>query len=254
MGINLLPIILIIIIVLVLAYQMTKSNNQKAAFVIKRNVHFKLVAFFIVFLIMTTVVTEIFYSKINSATPPDKIENHYDEEYNSSIPLEETENYHEEYNSIEYQIMNHEDIDSDLLLEKRTHPAGQTLTIQWEHDFYEGNSPFIYIERKQTGDQRIEEFLYKPLLIVDDYDFSNAVDVTKPIWTDNKMTIPEKAINDTTVATFFYDAGLIQQLMKSRQLQSTGYSSEYRAPIIHLKIPAELEIVDSDEDYLYFVD
>ena len=134
--------------------------------------------------------------------------------------------------------LNHEAIDPALLLEKRIHPAGQTLTIQWENDqIPDGPSPFIYIERKESGDQTIEEFLYKPLLIVDNYDFSNSIVVAKPVWAENKMTIPKKQINGTTNATFFYDATLLQQLTKNRHLQSSGYSSEYRSLIIHLKIP-----------------
>jgi hypothetical protein len=80
------------------------------------------------------------------------------------------------------------------------------------------------------------------------------MDVTIPIWTDNKMTIPEKPINEKTIATFFYDANLLQQLMKNRILQDNGHFSEYRGLIIHLKIPADLEIIDSNEDFLNFVD
>ena len=80
-------------------------------------------------------------------------------------------------------------------------------------------SPFVYIERKQTGDQTIEEFIYKPLFIVDEYDFSNALDIAKPVWTENTMTLPKKPVGDTTIATFFYDAALLQQLTKNRQFQ-----------------------------------
>jgi hypothetical protein len=256
MGINVLPILLIIIIVLVLAYQMTKSENQKVTFVVQRNLHFKLVAFFIVFLILTTVIAELFYSKINSATSPHKVESQYDEGYNPTTPYEESGNHHysEAYISIEDQIMNREAVDQDLLLEKRTHTAGKSLTIQWLHNPYEGHSASVYIERKETGDQTIEEFIYKPLLVVDGYDFANFMDVTIPIWTDNKMTIPEKPINEKTIATFFYDANLLQQLMKNRILQDNGHFSEYRGLIIHLKIPADLEIIDSNEDFLNFVD
>ena len=232
------PISLIVVIFILGNYAMN-PKNQKSAFTISRRTHYKLFVFFIVFLLMATVIAEIFDSKINSAPPLEKVENN-----RNNVG----------FDSIDNQIVNHEAVDPALLLEKRTHPAGQTLTIQWEQNPYEGNSPFIYIERKQAGDQTIEEFLYKPLLIVDNYNFSNAVDVTKPIWTENTMTIHKNAMNETTLATFFYDAALLQQLTKKRQLQSNGYSSEYRSTIIHLKIPADLEIVDTNEDFLYFID
>ena len=240
MGISLIPILLIAVI-LMLGYRALKPKNQKrSAFVISRRTHYKILAFFIAVLIIATVITEIFISKINSATPLEKVEYHSNEEFNS----------------IDTQIVNHEAVNPDLLLEKRIHPAGQTLTIQWDNDPYSGSgpTPFIYIERKEAGDQTIEEFLYKPLLIVDDYDFSNAIDVAKPIWTENKMTIPHQSINDTMNATFYYDAYLLQQLTKNRHQQSSGYSSEYRTLTIYLKVPADLKIVDTDEDYIYFVD
>ena len=240
--VTLLPILLIVII-LVLGYHAIKPKNQKrSAFVISRRTHYKLLAFFIAFLLLATVLTEIFISKINSATPLEKIDYHSNEYLNS----------------IDNQIVNHEAVDSTLLLEKRIHPAGQTLTIQWETNVQypgDGPTPFIYIERKEAGDQTIEEFLYKPILIVDDYDFSNSIDVVKPIWTENKLTIPQQSLNETLNATFFYDAALLQQLKKNQQQQSNGgYSSEHRSLIIHLKIPADLKIVDTNEDFLFFVD
>ncbi|WP_210470559.1 hypothetical protein [Sporosarcina sp. 6E9] len=237
MNIALVPII-IIVGILILGYRMMKQKNRKAAIIIGRNTHFKVLAIFIGVLFVSVVVTEVFYPKINSAAHPKKIER-YDEGY-----------------SIEDDIFNQKAIHSDLLLEKRTHPAGQTLTFRWENNPYEGSSPVIYIERKRSGDQTIEEFLYKPLLIVDDYDFSNYIDIAKPVWTKNTMTLPKKPRSersDTTIATSFYDAALLQQLMKNRQFQSNSFSSEHRSLIIHIKIPANLKIIDTDEDLLYFV-
>ena len=238
-NITLVPILFIVVIV-IFSYQMMKRKNQKSAIIIGRNTHFKILACYIAVLFTTLVFAEIFYSKINSASPPKKVEYHHGQDHNS----------------IDNQIMNHEPIDPDALIEKRTHPAGQTLSIQWAYDPYEDNSPFIYIERKQTGDQTIEEFIYKPLLIVEEYDFSNALDIAKPVWTDDTMTFPKSPVSDTTIATFFYDAALVQQLTKNPQFQTDdySYSSEYRSLIIHLKIPADLKIVDTDEDFLFFVD
>ena len=232
--------ILLIVVILILGFNAMKPENQKSAFVISRRTHYKLLAFFIAFLIMATVIAEIFNSKINSAIPLEKVGNNH---------------YNEEFDSIDNQIVNREAVDPALLLEKRTHPAGQSLTIKFENNHLsDGPTPFIYIERKEAGDQTIEEFLYKPLLIVDDYNFSNAIDVAKPIWTENKMTLPQQSINDIANATFFYDASLLQQLTKNRHLQSNGFSSMHRTLTIHLKIPADLQIVDTDEDYIFFIE
>ena len=74
---------------------MMKSKNQKSAFIIGRSTHFKILACFIAVLFVTMVIGEIFYSKINSATPPERIENHHAEQYDS----------------IDDQIINHKPVD-----------------------------------------------------------------------------------------------------------------------------------------------
>ena len=229
--------ILLMVIILLFGYQM--MNHKKGAIMIGRNIHFKIVVIFIAILIVTTVIAEAYHSKIDSAITPKVVENHY-----------------EAYYQIEDEIINHGSVDPDLLLEKRTHAAGKTLTIQWEDDSYENYHQSIYIERKAPGDQTIEEFIYKPILIANEFDFSQMVNTPKPIWSENKMFIPKKPVNNTITFTTYHDAALLQQLTKTQQLQSNdyGFSSEYRHLIIHLKIPADLEVVASDEGSLYFID
>ena len=137
------PISLIVIILILGNYAMN-PKNQKSAFTISRSAHYKLFVIFISFLIIATVIAETINSKINSATPPEKVESNY---------------YNEGFDSIDNQIVNHGPVDPALLLEKRTHPTGQTLMIQWAHDPYAGNSTFINIERKQPGAPTIEGYL-----------------------------------------------------------------------------------------------
>jgi len=225
------------VIILLFCYQM--MNRKKGAIMIGRNIHFKIVVIFIAALIVTTVIAEAYHSKIDSAMMPEIAKNQYEEFY-----------------SIEDKIINHEAVNPDLLLEKRTHLAGKTLTIQREDDSYENYHQSIYIERKAPGDQTIEEFIYKPMLIANEFDFSHVLNVPKPIWSENKMVIPKKPVNKTITFTSYHEVALLQQLTKTQQLQSNdyGFSSEYRHLIIHLKIPADLEVVASDEGSLYFID
>jgi len=147
-------------------------------------------------------------------------------------------------------------VDPDLLLEKRTHPAGKTLTIQWEDDSYGNYQQSIYIERKAPGDQTIEEFIYKPMLIANEIDFSHVLNVPKPIWSENEMVVPKNPVNNKIAFTSYHDAALLQQLTKTQQLQSNdyGFSSEYRPLIIHLKVPADLEVLYSEDESPYFID
>ena len=229
--------ILLMVIILLFGYQM--MNRKKGAITIGRNIHFKIVVIFIAALIVTTVIAEAYHSKIDSAITPKVVENHY-----------------EAYYQIEDEIINHGSVDPDLLLEKRTHAAGKTLTIQWEDDSYENYHQSIYIERKAPGDQTIDEFIYKPILIANEIDFSHVLNVPKPIWSENKMVIPEKPVNNKITFTSYHEVALLQQLTKTQQFQSNdyGFSSEYRPLIIHLKVPADLEVLYSEDESPFFID
>ena len=79
----LIPILLIATILILGYHAMKPKNHKKSAFVISRRTHYKILAFFIAFLIIATVIAEIFISKINSATPLERVESQYNDEFNS---------------------------------------------------------------------------------------------------------------------------------------------------------------------------
>lgn len=236
--VSLIPFVLLILIIILIS-QLRKPNkmmkSKKVTIRINRRTHFKLLFSFIGLLLVLTVTVELMGFWKKSATP---------------MPNADP-SFEEMAYSIGSQIMNREKVDPTFLFEKRTHPAGETLTIHRNDEEHYGTS--IYIERRSDNDKTIEEFLYRPLLFVDGYDFSQAVNVARPIWAVGSMTIPEPLKSDFTYVSF-HEAAFLSQLTKNKSNDISGFGSSSSSPIIHLKIPKDLKIIDTREDELIFID
>lgn len=231
--------ILILLFGLIGAYRMGRPMQPKTkrfSIQLNKSIHFKLLIGFTIFLILLTITSEFIASGKPLVVPPPQAD----------------PNFEEEIWEIENQIMNREQVDDSFLLEKRLHPAGDALVIQQSEDPFD--HPHIYIERKNKDDQTIEEFLYKPAIFIDNYDFSDRVKVATPVWDGNIVSFPQvkSKVNFIT----FEEARTLEQLTtsSSQQVISDGYSSTSRPLIIHLILPEGLEIIADDEDYLSFID
>ena len=238
----LVPFILIVIIFFLIygmknPNKVMKSKTNKVLIRIKRSTHFKILLAFIVLLIGLTIAVEIIVPRSQSATPIPKVDGPFYEFENSVYSLED-------------QIMNGEETDSALLFEKRTHLAEDTLTIERHNEQLDG--PYVYIERKSENDGTIEEALYKPILIVDDYNFSEKLDVTVPIWAGNLVTFPE-SIKVDIEHTNFQETTMLNQLTTKRFQASIsmGHGSMSRPLIVHLKVPKDLKIIDPWDEVFY---
>lgn len=231
------PLIVVFILQLNKPKKMMKSNTKKFAIRISKATHFKISIGFIVLLLVLSAISEFIGAGKESATP---------------IPKADA-NYEETFDLIDSQIMNDEPVDPNLLIEKRTHQVGDTLFIhnEEEEQFYETIT--IYIIRKSGDDQTVEEFIYKPLLIVNGYDFSQEFDMTMPVWDTDNMTIPKQKSNDITYTTF-QESIILNQLTKFKSSSNMGYDSALRTPIVYLKVPENLEIMSDYEDQLIFID
>ena len=219
--------------------KMMKSNTKKFAFRISKAAHFKILIGFLGLLLLLSAIGEFVGAGNRSVDP---------------APLADA-NFDLHLNSIDSQIFNRETVDPSLLVEKRTHSVGETLTIhnkEQNEDYSEG--PTIYIERKSGNDQTIEEFIYKQLLIEDGYDFSDKIHATTPIWTSDTMTLLENQKYDITY-TAFQEATFLNQLTKSKSYNKQGFGSFSGSPIIHLKIPQSLEVINEyEEEQLIYID
>lgn len=231
--------ILLLLLVLIGVYRMGRPMQPKTkrfSIQLNKSIHFKLLIGFTIILILLTITSEFIASGKPLVVPPPQAD----------------PNFEEEIWEIENQIMNQEQVDDSFLLEKRLHPAGDALVIQQSEDPFD--HPHIYIERKNKEDQTIEEFLYKPAIFIDNYDFSDRVKVATPVWNGDIVSFSQvkSKINFTT----FEEARTLEQLTtsSSQQVISDGYSSTSRPLIIHLILPEGLEIIADDEDYLSFID
>lgn len=203
---------------------------------LSKSTHFKMLIGFMALLVLLTIAAEFVASGKPLVTPPPKA----------------GPNFEEEIWEVSNQIMNSEKVDDALLLEKRIHPAGDALVIQHSAEPYD--DPHIYIERKNNNDdQTIEEILYKPAVLVDNYDFSDRLKIMTPVWDGNIVSFPQakSKINFIT----FEEATALKQLTAnaSQQLISEGGFSTSTPLIIHLIVPKDLEII-ADEDFISFID
>lgn len=213
-----------------------KSKTRNPFFKLNIRTHFKMLLAFMGLLILLTIAAEFIAPKERLVVLPPKADPYFEEEMHL----------------IEEQIMNREKVDDSFLLEKRVHPVGNALVIQQSEKIFD--NPQIYIERKNNDDQTIEEFIYKPALLIDDYDFSELVKVALPIWTDNTISFPteKSAINFVS----FGETTLLAQLTtsSSQLMMSDGYFSTARLPIVHLIVPDELEIIEGNEVYPFYIE
>ena len=229
-----------IILIGILIYRLRKPSTKPSSFSITRRTHFVVLSMFIALLVLLTIIAELM--------EPHKA---IDSPFSTMTPSPFVE---EPELSLDYKISNGEAVDSSLILEKRTHPAGKTLTIQRNHPSYEG--PYVYVERKSGSDQTIEEILYKPFLSVNDYDLSDTVNVTKPVWTADTVMLSAGYSYQLTYVTF-NDANLLNQLTQAGFQIDRGhsYGSTSRPLIMHLIVPEDLEIIDTHGDEsIYFIE
>ncbi|WP_156450349.1 hypothetical protein [Sporosarcina sp. HYO08] len=138
-------------------------------------------------------------------------------------------------------------VDSSFILDERQHTAGESLTIHHPHE-----NATIYVER--TKDQGIiKEIIYKPLLDINQYDFSESVKVAKPIWRNNELTIPEQPKNFIRYISY-HDSAVMNQLTTARGAGYNGFSSGYQTMVVHLTVPENVDIHLDSTDYVTFID
>jgi len=150
-----------------------------------------------------------------------------------------------DFTELNYDLVINESIHSPQFMEKRTHPAGDKLTIQNEYD-----GAYLYVERK-NDDGIIEELIFKPMLLVNKYDFSDKINIEKPIWQDSLITIPPQPFTEIQYAQF-YDTVILSQLTGSRYASSNSYATGQ--PIVHLIVPKNVEIEVSARSSVQYVE
>lgn len=136
------------------------------------------------------------------------------------------------------------------ILEKRTHEIGASLSISTND---EDSYPNITIEYKDVNDGLIEETIFKPQLVMDEYDLSDYFEYVLPKWTDDQVLflVPPSS----KVALISYDSAFLLKQFTSGPRESFGHSnsSMSRDIIVHLRVPKDLEIIADEHLYVDYV-
>lgn len=212
----------------------SRSKRLRKIFNVTSNVHFTILKSFIVLLLVMTIAVEWFYPSSEA----------------SHLPPKATESSFQD--SVFNNIIDGHKPDDSRLSEKRTHEVGNSLTI--EEIPYGNDHTDILIERKEVNDGVIEEFIYEPIFIFNDYNFSSTIGVTFPEWQEDTLTFLEEPALAFEFVSFETTAALNQLIDKDEvEYFSNNFSSSFSSPVIHLIVPKDLEIIDP-YDQVIFVD
>lgn len=137
-------------------------------------------------------------------------------------------------------------IDTSYILSERQYTVSESLSIHqpFEHVAF-------YIERTKDH-STVKEVIYKPLLDINHYDFSDHVKVEMPIWQDNEVTIPKQPKSIFRYISY-HDSALVNQLTTARGANFNGFSSGYQTMAIHLIVPEDVDIQFDSTDYVTFI-
>lgn len=142
-----------------------------------------------------------------------------------------------------------ESIDSSNILDKRTQIIGDILLMNAQG--YEINSTII-VERKSENDGLIEETLIKPLLLLDDYDFSNQLKYKIPEWTTDSVTFLEPPLTEITYTTY-QEAYLLSQFTHTSRQRNNSHHTSERQIAVHLLVPKDLIITADEHLYINYI-
>lgn len=226
--------LLLLLAVVAIVYFFGKSNKtsrKQTTINFNSRKHFALIIGYIIFLLAVLVTSEFVERQYPTSS--------------SSGELTEVDFTELHYNLSIGEV--DEVINSPQFIEKRTHQIGNTLNIQNEYD-----GTYIYIERKSTDDDIVEELIFKPMLQINGHDLSDKVKVAKPIWQDGLITLPKQPLTDIRYAQF-NDAILLNQLTytESRSSSYRGYGT--RSLVVYLLVPEGVEIEVSSESTIQYV-
>ncbi len=226
-------LLLLVIIALVNFFVISNKSTRKQPIVhFSRRLHFALIVGYIVFLLAMLITSEYVERQHPTSSSTDESTAVDFTELHSQLSIGKID----------------EIINSRQFIEKRTHQIGDTLNIQNEYD-----GTYIYIERKSTDNDIVEELIFKPMLQINGHDFSDKVKMAKPIWQDGLITIPKQPLTDIQYAQF-NDAILLNQMTftDSRSLSYRGYGT--RSLVVYLIVPEDIEIEVSSESTIQYVE
>lgn len=212
----------------------SRINRQRTIFNITSKFHFTVLYSFIGLLLMMTIAVELFYTSSEASDLP---------------PKASESTFHD---SVFTDIIDGNKPDQSMLVAERTHEIGDKLTIE---QLSLGNDrPDLLIERKEVNDGLIEEHIYKPFFIFNGLDLSNEIGITLPKWQADTITFVEEPAFEFEFV-FYENPAILNQFIGGEDVAyfSNHLSSTFSAPVIHLIVPRDLDIIDL-YDQAIFID
>ena len=107
----------------------------------------------------------------------------------------------------------------------------------------------VYIEKKQENDGEMDVFVYRPSLFVNEIDFSEILDSYEITKKENSLQI--------SVPTKDLHLSILSAPFPTRQLTGdsiTSHSSSSTEGIVYLRVPSNLQITNSNQVFLNYVE
>ncbi len=234
-ALALIPFLLIIVIFVLLMFG--KTFSRQGIFSINRKFHFIVAFSFIGVLFIMTILAELLYPTSQEIERPPHTEDTSPSRFQA-------------YNKIENDIIAGSRANSSLLVASRTHKVDEQLEITYSGEFYD--FPLIYVERSEEAENTIEEYVYKPFMFVNDYDYTDKLDIHLPTWGKDTMTI-SNMVDFNLNLTEYSDASLFKQFTSegNNSTFSSSFGSSSATPIIHLIVPKDLEVIAPFDDVMF---
>lgn len=133
--------------------------------------------------------------------------------------------------------------------------------LAWEKTYkHDGSQPLritssseqgtnVYVEKKPENDGEIDIFVYRPTLFVDDIDFSEILDSVD-------MTMKENSLH-ISVPTQDFRVSILNAPFPTRQLMGESiisHSSSSTVGTVYLRVPSDLQLTNSSQVFLNYVD
>ena len=125
------------------------------------------------------------------------------------------------------------------------HDESQPLRITSSNE----QGTHVYIEKKQENDGEMEVFVYRPTLFFNGIDFSEILDSYEITKKENSLQI--------SVPTKDLHLSILSSPFPTRQLTGnsiTSHSSSSTEGIVYLRVPSNLQITNSNQVFLNYVE
>lgn len=214
---------------IILIYRTKKTKQSTVSIQVNKRFHLGIIIAYISLLVVATVIAEMM-------------------EPNRAVSLSFEAASVESEEDIVYAISTGKEIDPSRVLVDRTHAIGDHLTIKTPEYGTE-----VYIKRKDVNDGKVEETIYAPIYLVNNYDFTKHITIIEPKWTNDSMVFqpqPFPVIEHVS----FHDNDLLNQFSDNNFDNFMSYGASSSGLVVYLTVPKDIIIDATDEELVEYLD